>query len=185
MSEKLKTIIPKARVQETIDEIADRINRDYDGQPVHLIGVLRGAAYFLCNLSLRLTMPVTMDFVRVESYEGTDPGHLKNIMGLSESLKDKNVIIVEDIVDSGQTLNYLKALLITEDPKASKSARSSTSPVDVQSNWSLIMRAQKSLTFSSLDLGWITNSVIVICLMSLSYSLNNCNQTWFRPLAPC
>ncbi len=120
MSEKLKTIIPKARVQETIDEIADRINRDYDGQPVHLIGVLRGAAYFLCNLSLRLTMPVTMDFVRVESYEGTDPGHLKNIMGLSESLKDKNVIIVEDIVDSGQTLNYLKALLITEDPKSLK-----------------------------------------------------------------
>lgn len=120
MSEKLKTIIPKARVQETIDEIADRINRDYDGQPVHLIGVLCGAAYFLCGLSIRLTMPVTMDFVRVESYEGTDPGHLKNIMGLSESLRGKNVIIVEDIVDSGQTLSYLKALLMTEDPKSLK-----------------------------------------------------------------
>lgn len=65
-------------------------------------------------------MPVTMDFVRVESYEGTDPGHLKNIMGLSESLRGKNVIIVEDIVDSGQTLSYLKALLMTEDPKSLK-----------------------------------------------------------------
>lgn len=124
MSEKseleLEVLFSAEHIAETIKNVAEQINIDYGDQPVHLIGVLRGAAPFLCELSKYLTMPVTIDFIQVTSYDGTNSGELKEVMGISESIKDKNVIIIEDIIDSGKTLKYLKELFAEDGPKSLK-----------------------------------------------------------------
>ena len=98
--------------------MADKINREYEGQEVHLIGILKGSVFFVCELAKRLTIPVTMDFMSVSSYgAGTETtGRVKIVMDLSESIKGQNVIIVEDIIDSGNTLSYLMPLLSGREP---------------------------------------------------------------------
>lgn len=107
MSEKLTTLFSHQQVAAAIRRIAEEISKDYGDQPIHLVGVLRGAAPFTCSLAMQLTMLVALDFIRVESYFGTNSGEIKDIMGLSESLEGEHVIIVEDIIDSGQTMRYL------------------------------------------------------------------------------
>lgn len=120
MSEKIVIMFSEEHVTETIKNVAGQINADYGKQPVHLIGVLRGAAPFLCELSKYLSMPVTIDFIQVKSYDGTSSSELQEVMGISDSITGKNVIIIEDIIDSGKTLKYLKELFVKDNPKSLK-----------------------------------------------------------------
>ena len=118
MSEKIRVLLSEEEVDARIQEVADVINKDYEGKDVHMICVLKGGVFFMCELAKRITRPVTLDFMSVSSY-GSDTkssGVVKIVKDLDESLKDKDVIVVEDIVDSGRTLSYLLEMLRDRGP---------------------------------------------------------------------
>lgn len=120
MKENIKVLISEADVDKKIEEIGKAISERYSGKTVHLICVLKGGAFFMCELAKRITVPVSMDFMAVSSYgAGTvSSGSIKMIKDLDESIEGKEVIIVEDIIDSGRTLDKLMELLKTRNPKS-------------------------------------------------------------------
>lgn len=122
MSETVRVLLSEEEVDRKIAEIAHKISEDYDGESVHLICVLKGGVFFTCELAKRLTIPVSMDFMSVSSY-GADTkssGVVKIIKDLDEGIEGKNVLIVEDIIDSGRTLSYLLENLKNRNPKSLK-----------------------------------------------------------------
>ena len=122
MSEKIKVLLSEEEVDARIKQIAAQISRDYAGREIHLICVLKGGVFFTCELAKRITVPVSMDFMSVSSYgDGTQSsGIVKIAKDLDESLEGKDVIVVEDIVDSGRTLYYLLDILRKRGPKSMK-----------------------------------------------------------------
>ena len=122
MAEKVKMLIPEEEVNARIEELGKKISEEYAGKQVHLICVLKGGVFFMCELAKRITVPVTMDFMSVSSYgDGTQSsGIVKIAKDLDESLEGKDVIVVEDIVDSGRTLYYLLDILRKRGPKSMK-----------------------------------------------------------------
>lgn len=118
--EKIRVLIPEADVDKKISEIGAQISRDYEGKEVHLICVLKGGVFFTCELAKRITVPVSLDFMSVSSYgdDTKSSGVVRIVKDLDESLKDKEVLIVEDIVDSGRTLSYLVEMLKDRGPKS-------------------------------------------------------------------
>lgn len=120
MGEHVRVLLTEEEVDKRIQEIGDQISRDYAGKQVHLICVLKGGSFFMCELAKRITVPVSLDFMSVSSY-GSDTkssGVIKIVKDLDEPLKDKEVIVVEDIVDSGRTLSYLLKMLGARNPKS-------------------------------------------------------------------
>lgn len=118
--ETVRELISEQDVNRRIATVAARISEDYAGKQVHLICVLKGGAFFMCELAKRITVPVSLDFMSVSSY-GADTkssGVVRIVKDLDESLTDKEVLIVEDIVDSGRTLSYLKEMLMSRGPKS-------------------------------------------------------------------
>jgi hypoxanthine phosphoribosyltransferase len=113
-------MIPEAEVDAMIEEMGQKISRDYEGQELRLICVLKGGVFFACELAKRITIPVSLDFMSVSSYgAGTQSsGVVKIIKDLDDSIEGKNVLVVEDIVDSGRTLNYLLDNLRSRRPKS-------------------------------------------------------------------
>ena len=122
MKEHVDILISEENVDKKIEEIGKKISEEYQGKSVHLICVLKGGAFFMCELAKRITVPVSMDFMAVSSYGSVteSSGHLKMIKDLDESIEGKDVLIVEDIIDSGRTLDKLVTLLKTRGPKSIK-----------------------------------------------------------------
>ena len=120
MAEKIRVLLTEEEVDKKIQEIGEQISRDYAGEQVHLVCVLRGGAFFMCELAKRITIPVSLDFMSVSSYGGDtkSSGVVKIVKDLDDSLAGKNVIVVEDIVDSGRTLSYLLEMLQDRGPKS-------------------------------------------------------------------
>ena len=106
-------MLSSSEVENRISEMAAAIDKAYEGKTIHLIGILKGSVFFMCELAKRMKSPVTMDFMSVSSYgDGTkSSGIVKLNKDLDESIEGKDVIIVEDILDSGRTLSYLVKLL--------------------------------------------------------------------------
>ena len=118
VADKIRVLLTEEEVNKKISEVAAQINKDYEGKEVHLICILKGGVFFTCELAKRLTIPVSLDFMSVSSY-GSDTkssGVVKIIKDLDEPLEGKNVIIVEDIIDSGRTLAYLIEVLKQRGP---------------------------------------------------------------------
>ncbi len=118
MKEKVRILLPEQEVNQRIAEIAAQISADYAGRELHLICVLKGGVFFMCELAKRITVPVTMDFMSVSSY-GSDTkssGVVKIVKDLDEPLEGRDVLIVEDIIDSGRTLSYLIDILRKREP---------------------------------------------------------------------
>ena len=109
MSETIRELISEERVNEKIRELGAQISKDYAGESVHLVCILKGACIFMCELAKRINVPVSMDFMTVSSYgSGTKSSGIVRIKkDLDDPIKGLNVLIVEDIVDSGRTLHYL------------------------------------------------------------------------------
>ena len=122
MAERVKVLVPEEDVAKRIKELGEQISKDYAGKQVHLICVLKGGVFFMCELAKRITVPVSMDFMSVSSYgDGTkSSGVVKIAKDLDETLEGKNVLIVEDIIDSGRTLYYLMDILCKRNPKSMK-----------------------------------------------------------------
>ena len=120
MAENVGILLKEEEVDKRIAEVAAMINRDYAGKEVHLICILKGGVFFTCELAKRLTVPVTLDFMSVSSYgSGTQSsGVVKIVKDLDQPLEGKNVLIVEDIIDSGRTLAYLIEILKQRGPKS-------------------------------------------------------------------
>lgn len=122
MNETIRVLLSEEEVNNRIAEIADAINKDYEGEQIHLISVLKGGVFFTCELAKRLKMPVSMDFMVVSSYGALtkSSGVVKIIKDLDEEITGKNVLVVEDIIDSGRTLSYLLSYLKKRNPKSLK-----------------------------------------------------------------
>ena len=118
MEDKIRVLLTEEEVDEKIKQLGLKISEDYAGRSVHLICVLKGGAFFMCELAKRITVPVSMDFMSVSSYgNGTaTSGAVKIIKDLDEPIEDKDVLIVEDIIDSGTTLHYLTEILYNRKP---------------------------------------------------------------------
>lgn len=118
MAEKVKVLLSEEEVDAKIREMGEQISKDYEGKEVHLICVLRGGSFFMCELAKRITVPVSIDFMSVSSYGGDTKscGVVKIVKDLDETIKGKHVIVIEDIVDSGRTLSYLMEMLKEREP---------------------------------------------------------------------
>lgn len=122
MAESIKVMISEEDVDKRIQELGKQISEAYAGKQVHLICVLKGGVFFMCELAKRITVPVSMDFMSVSSYgDGTSSsGVVKIAKDLDESLEGKDVLVVEDIIDSGRTLYYLLEILKKRNPNSMK-----------------------------------------------------------------
>jgi hypoxanthine phosphoribosyltransferase len=113
-----RVLIPHDDLMKKVDELAAQISADYQGRDVLLVGVLRGAVFFMADLARRLTVPCSLDFMAVSSYgSATDSsGVVRILKDLDTDIQGRDVLIVEDIVDSGLTLNYLLKSLSARRP---------------------------------------------------------------------
>ena len=118
MAEKIKVLISEEEVDARIRELGEKVSKEYEGKQIHLICVLKGGVFFMCELAKRITVPVSMDFMCVGSYgDGTkSSGVVRLAKDLDESIENKEVLIVEDIIDSGNTLYYLMDVLRQRKP---------------------------------------------------------------------
>ena len=122
MEDNIKVLISEEEVTKRINEIAAQISEEYAGEEIHLICILKGSVFFTTALASRITVPVTLDFMSVSSYgnETVSSGRIKILKDLDESIQGKNVIVVEDIIDSGRTLSHLMSFLSVRNPKSLK-----------------------------------------------------------------
>ena len=120
MAERIEVLLTEEEVDKRIQEIGDQISKDYAGKQIHLVCVLKGGSFFMCELAKRITVPVSLDFMSVSSYGGDtkSSGVVKIVKDLDEPLGGKNVLVVEDIVDSGRTLSYLLEMLKDRGPES-------------------------------------------------------------------
>ena len=122
MDREIKVLISEEEIEKKIREIADRINKDYKGQSLVLVCILKGGVMFMCELAKRLDLDVTMDFMSVSSYGSSteSSGVVKIIKDLDDSMQGRNILIVEDIIDTGRTLGYLIDVFKKRNPKSIK-----------------------------------------------------------------
>jgi hypoxanthine phosphoribosyltransferase len=130
----LKVLISRQEIAKRVSELGAQITKDFAGQSVILVGVLKGAAIFLSDLARHIELDSTFDFIGVSSYgnrptptqelkSGWDStGEVKLTKDVDQSMKDKNVILVEDILDTGLTMTYLKKMLLARQPRSLKVA---------------------------------------------------------------
>lgn len=113
MAERIEVLLPEEKINTRIRELGEQISKDYAGKNIHLICILKGGSFFMCELAKRITVPVSIDFMSVSSYGSgtTSGGTIKIKKDLDEPLEGKHVLVVEDIVDTGRTLSYLVELL--------------------------------------------------------------------------
>ena len=122
MAESVRILLSEEEVDKRIKELGEAISRDYAGETVHLVCVLKGGVFFMCELAKRITVPVTMDFMSASSYGSStkSSGVVKIVKDLDEPIEGKDVLVVEDIIDSGRTLSYLMHLLKKRNPNSIK-----------------------------------------------------------------
>jgi hypoxanthine phosphoribosyltransferase len=118
-----EVLVSEERLQERIAELGAEISRDYAGKHVHLLCILRGGVLFLTDLMRHITVPLTIDFMAVSSYGAGarhSTGQVRITLDLKEDIHDRDVILVEDIVDSGYTIASVLEFLTTRKPRSLK-----------------------------------------------------------------
>ena len=120
MAERIDVLISEEEVEKRISELGKIISEEYEGKEIHMICVLKGGVFFMCQLAKHITVPVTMDFMSISSYgdDTSSSGLVKIIKDLDEPLEGKDVLVVEDIIDSGRTLSYLMEILEKRKPNS-------------------------------------------------------------------
>lgn len=122
MAENIKVLISEENIAERIKELGEEISKAYEGKQLHLICILKGGAFFMTELSKHITVPLSIDFMSVSSYGDAlvSSGRVKIVKDLDDSIEGKDVLIVEDIIDSGRTLSYLMDILKSRGPAGLK-----------------------------------------------------------------
>jgi hypoxanthine phosphoribosyltransferase len=120
----VRVLISEEQIQKRVDELAEQINKDYAhlDSTLILVGVLKGSFIFLSDLVRRLTVDHVVDFIALSSYQGGESGNVRLLMDPRENMEGKHVLIVEDILDSGNTLDYLMRNFRTRSPKSVRTA---------------------------------------------------------------
>ena len=120
MAEKITVLITEEEIDRRVRELAAQISKDYEGRKIRMVGILKGASFFMCELAKRITVPVSIDFMQVSSYGGAteSTGTVRIRKDLDESIEGLDVIIVEGIVDSGRTLAFLGDFLKSKGAKS-------------------------------------------------------------------
>jgi hypoxanthine phosphoribosyltransferase len=123
-SSKLKVMYTSDQIRARVNELGAQITKDFEGESVVLLGVLKGACIFLSDLSRAIKLNATFDFIGLSSYgsEKQSSGEVKVTKDVDTSIQGKNIIIVEDILDTGLTLSYLRKVLLAAQPKSLKIA---------------------------------------------------------------
>jgi hypoxanthine phosphoribosyltransferase len=119
MTQSIKgVLIPRVDIDKMVIQLANQISEDYKGKEIVMVGVLKGSFIFMADLVRKIDVPMALDFMSVSSYYGStkSSGIVKIIKDMDIDIEDKHVIIVEDIIDSGLTLQHLKELLYTRNP---------------------------------------------------------------------
>lgn len=124
MNSKIDVLISREEIEKKVRELGEKITTDYKGKELIIIGLLRGSVLFMSDLIREINLPLKVDFMTVSSYgnEKYSSREVKIIQDLSENIMGKNVIVVEDIIDSGLTLNKVLEILKTREPKSLKLA---------------------------------------------------------------
>lgn len=124
MEDKIRILIPEEEVEQKIRQTAQQISAEYEGKTLHMVSVLKGSVFFACELAKRITVPVTMDFISTASYgdDTESSGVVRITKDLDEPLEGRQVLLVEDIIDSGRTLRYLLDILKKRKPASLKLA---------------------------------------------------------------
>ena len=157
MSEKISVLIPEEEIRKRIAEVGAQLSKDYEGEEVLMICILRGGVFFACELAKHLTVPVSMDFMCVSSYgSGTvSSGRVKIIKDLDEKIEGKHVLIAEDIVDSGNTLSTLIKILQVRKPASIRLCTLLDKPerrvVDIKADYSCFEIPDKFVVGFGLD----------------------------------
>ena len=122
MKDNIEVLISEEDVDKRIREIGNQISKDYQGKTVRIVCILKGASFFACELAKRITVPVEIDFMSVSSYgAGTESsGVVRIVKDLDEQVEGKDVLVVEDIIDTGNTLKYLLKLISERNPNSVK-----------------------------------------------------------------
>ena len=122
MADKITTMYTEEQVNSRIKELGEEISRDYAGKELTMICILKGAAAFACELAKRIDLPVDMEYMRCSSYgnETESSGVVKIALDLDEPIRDKNILVVEDIIDTGRTMSYLLEILRQRGPASLK-----------------------------------------------------------------
>ena len=122
MADKINVLISEEELDSRIRELGEQISRDYAGKTLHLVCVLKGGVFFTTELAKRITIPVTFDFMSCSSYGSgtTSSGIVKIVKDLDETIEGRDVLVVEDIIDSGKTLSYLMPMLSQRNPASLK-----------------------------------------------------------------
>jgi hypoxanthine phosphoribosyltransferase len=120
----MKVLLTHAQIQERVREMGEQIARDYAGREPHLVGVLKGATTFLTDLARNIDLPITLDYIAVSSYGAAtkSSGEVRLVKDLDQGLEARDLLVVEDIVDTGLTLNYLLNVLRARGPRTLKVA---------------------------------------------------------------
>lgn len=119
--DEIKVLIDEQTLQARIKEMAEQIKREYEGKVLTFICILKGSIFYTADLAKRIDGDVRIDFVRVSSYDGENStGEIKMKLDLKDSIQGKDVIIIEDIIDTGRTLKYLKEYLKLKQPNSLK-----------------------------------------------------------------
>lgn len=121
MQNNYRILLTSEQIQKRVKELGEQITKDYKDNPPVIICMLKGATYFFADLTRNINLPITFDFARLSSYKnGITSGEMELISNITTEIKDKDILIVEDIVDSGKTLSYFINLLREKEPKSIK-----------------------------------------------------------------
>jgi len=116
-----KPLLSEEDIQKRVKELAEQISKDYEGKKLLAIGILKGAFMFFSDLVRHITVPLTIDFITAYSYVKTETtGEVKIHTDLREDVKNKDILLVEDIIDTGITLKYLREMFLKKEPKSLK-----------------------------------------------------------------
>ena len=118
VKDEITVLITEEEINKRIKEMGKEISKAYEGREIHLISILKGGVFFTCELAKRITVPVSVDFMSVSSYGSSkvSSGVVKIIKDLDETIEGKDVLVVEDIIDTGTTLSYLMEMLAQRRP---------------------------------------------------------------------
>lgn len=122
MAENIRVLLSEEEIAQRIRELGELISKEYEGKNIHMICVLKGGVFFMTELSKHITVPVSIDFMSVSSYGDAtvSSGRVRILKDLDETIEGKDVLVVEDIIDSGRTLSYLMEMLLTRRPNSLK-----------------------------------------------------------------
>src|ERR1700723_4307923 len=169
----LKTLIRRSAIQKRVREVAHHITKDFKGERVHLVGVLKGACIFLSDLIREINLEVSLDFIAVASYgKGKESsGQVRVNKDLDSSIEGLNVILVEDILDTGLTLSYLRRIFLQRKPKVLKGAALLDKPSrrikEVNANYGGFMIPNELVVGYGLDYAERYRNLKDVCVLTL------------------